>query len=420
MFQGMTPAMRACPGEGGIARLALIGNFLPRRCGIATFTSHVYDALQTRFPAISTDVYAMNDRGRSYAYPPAVTATIDQDDLASYRRAGAVIAARHTDLIWVQHEFGIFGGPAGAYLTDLLECTAAPVIVSLHTVLAEPTPEQRRVMERLLRRASLVVVMADRARAMLDMTYGDLADRVVVIPHGIPDRPYEDPAVARRRLGMEDRRTILTFGLLSPDKGIETMISAMPEIIARCPDVLYRIVGATHPHLLAHEGEAHRDRLVALARTLGVSDHLRWDNRFLDEGDLLEQIAAADVYVTPYRNPAQITSGALSYAAGLGKPIVSTPYVHAQELLADGRGRLVDFDDVAAMADAVASLMNDAAARRSMAKRIYLHSRGAIWTHMVARVLASIPMRVFEEADYEARDFVRPRSSIGIENAIAA
>lgn len=421
MFQGMTSRMPASARAGGIARLALIGNFLPRQCGIATFTSHVYNALKARFPAISTDVYAMNDRGRSYAYPPAVTATIDQDDLASYRQAGAVIAARHTDLIWIQHEFGIFGGPAGAYLTDLLECTATPVIVSLHTVLAEPTPEQRRVMEHLLRRASLVIVMADRARAMLDESYGDLADRVVVIPHGIPDRPYEDPAAARRRMGMEDRRTILTFGLLSPDKGIETMISAMPEIIARCPDALYRIVGATHPHLLAHEGEAHRDRLVALARTLGVADHLRWDNRFLDERELLEQIAAADLYVTPYRNPAQITSGALSYAAGLGKPIVSTPYVHAQELLADGRGRLVDFDDVAAMADAVASLMNDESARRSMAKRIYLHSRGAIWTNMVARILASMPMRVFEEPDYGARESIGPRSSTAqVENAIAA
>ncbi len=421
MFQGRTSGMPAYSGVGGISRLALIGNFLPRQCGIATFTSHVYDALKARFPAISTDVYAMNDRGRSYPYPPAVTATIDQDDLASYRQAGAVIEARHTDLIWVQHEFGIFGGPAGAYLTDLLEWTTAPVIVTLHTVLAEPTPEQRLVMERLLRRASLVIVMADRAQAMLDKTYGDLADRVVVIPHGIPDRPYEDPATARRRLGMEDRRTILTFGLLSPDKGIETMISAMPEIVARCPDALYRIVGATHPHLLAHEGEAHRDRLVALARTLGVADHLRWDNRFLDEDDLLEQIAAADVYVTPYRNPAQITSGALSYAAGLGKPIVSTPYIHAHELLADGRGRLVEFDDVAAMADAVASPLNDDRGRRSMAKHGYLHSRGAVWTSMVARVLASIPRRILGGPHSEARNFVGPRTSTArIEDAIAA
>lgn len=185
MFQGMTSGMSAGRGGGGIGRLALIGNFLPRQCGIATFTSHVYDALKARFPAIATDVYAMNDPGRSYPYPPAVTATIDQNDVAGYRQAGASITARRTDLIWVQHEFGIFGGPAGAYLIDLLEWTAAPVIVTLHTVLAEPTPEQRLVMERLLRRASLVIVMADRARAMLDKTYGDLADRVVVIPRRI-------------------------------------------------------------------------------------------------------------------------------------------------------------------------------------------------------------------------------------------
>jgi len=403
---------------GRTGRIALIGNFLPRRCGIATFTTHVHAALCERYPAVAADVYAMNDRGHSYDYPSAVSACIEQDDIASYVRAAATIAERDTDLIWVQHEFGIFGGPAGEHLLTLLDQAEVPLIVTLHTVLADPTPEQRVVMERLLCRAALIVVMADRAEAILRATYGALVGAVAVVPHGIPDRPYEDPAHARRRRGFEDRPTIMTFGLLSPDKGIETMIRAMPRIVAACPDVIYRIVGATHPHLVAHEGEAHRQHLHALAGILGVTDHLRWDNRFLEEAELLQQIGAADLYVTPYRNPAQITSGALSYAAGLGKPIVSTPYVHAEELLADGRGCLVPFDDPAAMADAIIDLLRDDARRRMMARRIYLDGRGTIWTRMVERIVettrsaiaagatGATPRLPADETQRESRDLI--------------
>lgn len=389
MAKDMIGRVFAREGVRSISRIALIGNFLPRRCGIATFTTHVYAALRLRYPDIVTDVYAMNDRGHSYSYPPAVVGTIDQDELAGYGRAAADIRQRGADLIWVQHEYGIFGGPAGRYLLTLLDQAPLPVIVTLHTILSDPDPDQRAVMERLLRRASLVVVMAYRAEAILRATYGDLVGEIAIVPHGIPDRPYEEPAVARRRQGLEDRPTIMTFGLLSPDKGIETMIRAMPAILAHCPDTVYRIVGATHPHLLAHEGEAHRARLEALAESLGVASHLRWDNRFLDEADLLEQIAAADLYVTPYRNPAQITSGALSYAAGLGKPIVSTPYVHAVELLADGRGSLVPFDDAEGMAEAIVALLQDESSRRAMARNMYRHSRGTTWPRMVGAIIGA-------------------------------
>jgi len=381
-------------GDAPVRRIALIGNFLPRLCGIATFTTHAYQALRARFPEIATDVYAMNDRGQRYTYPAAVVAGIEQDSVASYQEAAATMLRRKTDLIWVQHEFGIFGGPAGANLLRILECADLPLIVTLHTVLPDPNPDQRSVMERLLRRASLIVVMAQRAEAILRATYGHLVGTVEVVPHGVRDRPYEDPGAARRRQGLEDRPTILTFGLLSPDKGIETMIRAMPRIAAACPDVVYRIVGATHPHLLAHEGEAHRERLQELAQALEVADHIRWDNRFLEEEALLEQIVAADLYVTPYRNPVQITSGTLSYAAGLGKPIVSTPYVHAHELLADGRGRLVPFDDAEAMADAVCALMGDNALRGALAKRIHLHSRGSVWSSIVARIVEAARLAI--------------------------
>lgn len=373
----------------GIARIALIGNALPRLCGLATFTSHVHDALRARFPGVAVDHYAMIDPGGAYGFPVTVTGTIDQEEPASYRDAARRIAQSGADLLWVQHEFGIYGGPAGSLLLELLERVSAPVVVTLHTVLEAPDPAQRRVMERLAARASLLIVMAEEARGILTRQYGVPAAQVAVIPHGVPDRRYVEPAAARGRLGLEDRPTILTFGLLSPGKGIETMIEAMPAILARTPDALYSVVGTTHPHLRAQHGEAYRERLQARAAELGVAPALRWDNRFLDEEALLDRIAAADVYVTPYANPAQITSGTLAYALGLGKPIVSTPFVHAAELLADGRGALVDFGDVAATARAVGDLLRDETGRRRLAAQAYAHGRSMTWRRMVERTMSA-------------------------------
>ncbi len=380
-------------------RIAVIGNYMPRLCGIATFTTRIHEALSDDFPGIATDIYAMVDAGRSYHFPPAVTRTIAQQDRESYRAAGRAIKARGSDIVWVQHEFGIFGGPAGSYLLDLLDQTDAPVAVTLHTVLDEPTPDQRVVMSRLTKRTTLFIVMAERARTILMATYGVPAAQVAVIPHGVPDRPYVEPSVARQRSAIEDRKTILTFGLLSPDKGIETMIRAMPRILSRNPEMLYRVVGATHPHLVAHEGEAYRERLEELAETLGVAHAVRWENRFVDEAELLEQLAAADIYVTPYRNPAQITSGTLAYAAGLGKPIIATPYVHASELLAGGRGMIVDFGDVTALAETIASLLNDDLTRDRMARAIYAHARGMTWHCMVERVMERFEAIVHHKAE---------------------
>ncbi len=369
-------------------RIALIGNFLPRLCGIATFTTHVYEALRAAEPSAPVDVYAMVDPGRAYAFPDAVTATIDQEDRGSYRAAARRIDARGAGVVWVQHEYGIYGGPAGEYLLDLVDAVSAPVVLTLHTVLETPDADQYRVLRRLIARASLLIVMAERARATLQRVYQVPLAKIAVIEHGVPDRAYVAPTAARRRFGMAERKTILTFGLLSPDKGIETMIRAMPAILERCPDALYRIVGATHPHLVAHEGERHRDALHALARTCGIEAHLDWENRFLEEEQLLDRISVADVYVTPYRNPQQITSGTLAYAAALGKPIVSTRYVHATELLAQGRGMLVDFDDSVMMADAVATLLVDDGLRETMARRAHDHGRSQTWPRLAARTRA--------------------------------
>lgn len=368
-------------------RIALVGNFLPRRCGIATFTSHVYSALNAAIEAPLVDVYAMVDPGNRYDFPSAVTMSIDEQERAAYRRAAQRVTAKNTDLIWIQHEYGIFGGPAGAYLLDLIGATSLPVVATLHTVLEAPNADQRLVLEQLARRASLLIVMADRARRLLERVYAVPRSKIAVIEHGVPERGYIAPSAARQCFGVEDRKTIMTFGLLSPDKGIETMIRALPRIIERCPDAIYRVVGATHPHLLAREGERHRETLQTLAHDLGVAGHLCWDNRFLDEEALLDRLAMADVYVTPYRNPQQITSGALAYAAALGKPIVATPYVHATELLADGRGILVSFDDIEATANAVGNLLSDDEQRGKMAARIYDHSRALTWDRMARRAL---------------------------------
>ncbi len=371
-------------------RIALVGNALPRRCGLATYTSHVREALARRFPGIAVDHYAMVDPGRSYQFAPGIRA-IEQEARASYRVAADRIAQSGAELVWVQHEFGIFGGPAGAYLLDLLEHMALPVMITLHTVLDTPNPDQRFIMDALARRADRLVVMAEEARRILEARYGVNRDRIAVIAHGVPDRRYVDPADARTALGLPSARTILTFGLLSPGKGIEAMIEAMPAIVARCPQARYRVVGATHPHLLTREGEAYRERLKALAAARGVSGQIDWDPRFLDEATLLDCIAAADIYVTPYANPAQITSGTLAYAYGLGKPIVSTPYVHAAELLANGRGCLVGFNDPAALAGAVSMLLGSEKLRQSLAMRAHKEGRAMRWEAMVERAIAAMP-----------------------------
>ncbi|WP_404713509.1 glycosyltransferase family 4 protein [Sphingomonas sp. MMS24-J13] len=378
----LPPATRATP------EIALIGNFLPRLCGIATFTTHLHEALRSLPDRPAVDVYAMVDPGRTYDFPAAVTMPIDQEDRGSYRRAAWRIQASGARLVWVQHEYGIFGGPAGEYLFDLLDAVPQPVVATLHTVLEAPNDDQRRVLDKLAARASLLIVMAERARTLLQRVYRVPASKIAVIEHGVPDRGYVSPSAARQCFGAEDRKTIMTFGLLSPDKGIENMIRAMPAILARCPEAIYRIVGATHPHLVAHEGERHRENLQALARELGVDTHLRWENRFLDEDQLLDRLATADVYVTPYRNPQQITSGTLSYAAALGKPIVSTPYIHATELLADARGVLVDFDDPRALGDAVGGLLTDDATRERLAARAFAHGRALTWRRMAERARA--------------------------------
>ncbi len=379
------------PADGAnIARLALIGNFLPRLCGIATFTTDVFTALRASFPDIAVDVYAMDDHPGRYDYPPEVTATIPQDDLSAYVETARAIETSGARAIWVQHEYGIFGGPSGEHILTLLDRTTLPVIVTLHTVLEKPSVDERRVLEGLLRRASRVIVMAERGRDILQRVYGANPRQIVMIPHGVPDRDLLDTSVNKAKFGWEGRKVVLTFGLLAPNKGIETVIEALPAVIAHHPDLLYVVLGATHPNLVAHEGEKYRDTLKALAADRGVADNIAFIDAFLEHGELIDYLQAADIYLTPYTNPAQITSGTLSYAIGVGRPVISTPYVHATEILADGHGVLVPFRDVAAFAREIDALLSSDRDRTRLSERAYARGRTMIWPKLAEAALAEI------------------------------
>ncbi|MFY8105678.1 MAG: glycosyltransferase family 4 protein [Elstera sp.] len=363
----------------GLRRLAVIGNALPRRCGIATFTTDLHRALGAVRPTVRTGIVAMTDPGHHYAYPSAVNAQIREACLCDYRDAADGLNAARIDLVSLQHEFGIFGGEAGGAIVGLLERLTMPVVTTLHTVLKNPTPPQRRVMGEIVTASAKLVVMAEKGRGLLQTVYGVPADKIAVIPHGIPDVVFTEPEEAKLRCGFAGRMVILTFGLLSPNKGIEVMIDAMPSILARCPKAVYVILGATHPHLVRDQGEAYRDKLAARAAALGVSDNIVFLDQFVDYETLLDFIAACDVYVTPYLTEAQMTSGTLAYSFGLGKAVVSTPYWHAQELLADGRGVLVPFGDARAIGREISDLLTDDARRQSLRERAYAASRSMTW-----------------------------------------
>ena len=368
-------------------RLAFIGNSLPRRCGIATFTSDLRQAVAGWSADVDTGIVAMTDHGHAYDYPPVVRYQIDDQRPADYAGAAEFLNGGYFDAACLQHEFGIFGGEAGGHLLELTSRLRIPLVTTLHTVLAEPSRTQESVLKELIGASATVVVMAEKARRLLQGVYDVPASRIEVIPHGIPDYPFVEPDAAKARLGFDGKPVILTFGLLSPNKGIEVMIDAMPSILSRCPDCVYVVLGATHPNLVRSQGEEYRDSLLRRARDLGVEDHVVFLNRFVDQPTLLDFISMCDVYVTPYLNEAQMTSGTLAYSFGLGKAVVSTPYWHAQELLAEGRGVLVPFGNAAIIGARIAELLTDEAGRRGMRTLAYSSSRSMTWERTAERYL---------------------------------
>jgi glycosyltransferase involved in cell wall biosynthesis len=389
-----------------LTRVALVGNYLPRRCGIATFTHDLHRAISTSGPNVETCVVAMTDHGRSYDYPAAVQFQIHDETLDEYVSAAEFLNREQFDVVSLQHEFGIFGGDAGSHITTLLSRLSVPIVTTLHTILPAPTKIQRDIIHTIVDESAKVVVMAEKGHELLRSVYRVPPEKIEVIPHGIPDVPFLDTHIAKAKLGFSGKNVILTFGLLSPNKGIETVIDAMPSILASCPDAVYVVLGATHPNLVQQHGEIYREALAARVRELGIDDHVVFFNQFVDQTTLLEFISMCDVYVTPYLNESQMTSGTLAYSFGLGKAVVSTPYWHARELLADSRGVLVPFADVKAIGMEIAGLLSNDVRRHAMRKRAYAASRSMTWAQTAKRYLA-----VFAEA----RAGVRPAAAVRFE-----
>lgn len=395
-------------------KLALVCDYFPRQCGIATFSQHVYQALTASSDLVSCQVIPTTDTVEGYEYPDEVRFEIAQQDLKGYQRAADFLNFSNTEVVCVQHEFGIYGGPAGGHVLTLLRGLKIPVVTQLHTILADPTSEQRRVMQELTLLSSRFIVMAERGRDMLQNIYNVSADRIDVIPHGILDMPFVDPNFYKDQFGVEGKKVLLTFGLLSPGKGIEYVIRALPKIVEQVPNLVYIVLGATHPNLVREQGETYRLSLQRLASDLGMSNHVIFYDRFVSTEELKEFIGAADIYITPYLNPAQITSGTLSYAYGCGKPVVSTPYWHAEELLGDGRGILVPFRDSDAIAREVPSLLTDEVRLHSMRKQAYLGGREMIWSQVAEKFLDSFekarkarnPQRIVLTTAAEARQIL--------------
>ena len=391
-----------------LQRVALIGNHLPRRCGIATFTHDLHRAISTARPDLETCVVAMNDPCATYDYPAAVRFQIQDETVHGYAQAADFLNAAPFDVVCLQHEYGIFGGEAGGHIIELLQRLTMPVVTTLHTVLPAPTPAQRDVMGKIVAKSTKLVVMAEKGRELLRSVHDVSPQKIEVIPHGIPDFPFLETHHAKAKLGFSGKTVILTFGLLSPSKGIETVIDAMPAIVRSCPNAVYVILGATHPNLVRTHGEAYRDSLTVRARELGIEDHVIFFNQFVDQTTLLAFISMCEVYATPYLNEAQMTSGTLAYSFGLGKAVVSTPYWHARELLDDGRGILVPFGDSKAIGVEIAALLTNDVRRYAMRKRAYAASRPMTWAQTAKRYLAA-----FDLARETSRVNKRARAGLG-------
>ncbi len=377
-------------------RIAFVGNYLPRECGIATFTTDLCGALATEYGAGRLFAIPVNDPDSAYNYPELVRLEIDEEDIGSYTRAADFLNFNGNDLVCLQHEYGIYGGSAGRYILALLRKLKMPLVTTLHTVLREPDANQRIVLEEIAQLSDRLVVMSELAAQLLRDVYAVPEGKIDVIPHGVPDLPFMDPNYFKDKFGTEGRSVLLTFGLLSPNKGIENVIRALPSILARHPNVVYIVSGVTHPHIRRREGERYREELQALAAQLGVSDHLILNNRFVSAEELVEHVGAADIYITPYKQEAQVVSGTLAIALGAGKAIISTPYWHARELLAEKRGVIVPFETPDAIAQAVIALLENDAERHAMRKRAYLHSRSTTWPKTARAYMASFQRARFE------------------------
>ena len=392
-----------------ISRIAFVGNYLPRQCGIATFTTDLCEAIATEHSDTTCIALPVNDIEGGYAYPPRVRFELAEKDIDSYRRAADFLNINNVDLVCLQFEYGIFGGRAGSHILTLLRELRMPIVTTLHTILRDPDAQQRQVLEEVAALSDRLVVMSERGAEFLRKVYRVSPDKIDLIPHGIPDLPFVDPSFHKDLFGVEGKIVLLSFGLLSANKGIENVIAALPAILAKHPNVVYFIVGATHPHVKRHDGESYRLSLQWLAQEKRVEGHVIFYNRFVSLEELVEFIGAADIYITPYLNPAQIVSGTLAYTLGAGKAVISTPYWYAEEMLAEDRGALVPFRDPEALAEQVIDLLDNDAKRHGMRKRAYLFGRDMIWPQVARRYMESFQRARAERRHFAPADFaVKP------------
>lgn len=392
-----------------IKRIAFIGNYLPRQCGIATFTTDLCEAIAAAYKNTSCMAVPVNDTDTGYDYPARVRFELTEKDADSYRRAADFLNINNVHMVSLQHEYGIFGGRAGGHILALLRELRMPVVTTLHTILQNPDPDQRRVLQEVASLSDRLVVMSERGREFLEDIYNVSTEKIDLIPHGIPDLPFVDPSFHKDLFGVEGKTVLLSFGLLSASKGIENVIAALPAIIEQHPNVVYIVLGATHPHVLRDEGETYRLSLQRLAREKGVEGKVIFYNRFVDLEELVQFISAADIYITPYLEPAQIVSGTLAYTLGAGKAVISTPYWYAEEMLADERGVLVPFRDPGALAGQVIELLDNEARRHAMRKRAYLFGREMIWPQVAQHYMESFERARIERHQFAQADFaVKP------------
>jgi len=397
--------------------VAMIGSYAPRRCGVGVFSHDMATAIAEhagRGPLSdgrSVVVAAMDDRPEGYEYGPEVVVRINQHRREDYREAAEFLNHSKVDVVSLQHEYGLFGGQSGSYVFELLDRLDKPVVTTLHTVLAEPTAQQADVLRRICQRSECVAVMAERARCILREVYDVSGDAVRLIPHGVPDVPFGPTEPFKARFQADGRPTMLTFGLLSPGKSIEVALDALARVVPAHPNLVYIVLGVTHPGVKRESGESYRISLERRVVELGIEKNVAFHNRYVSIGDLREYLQAADIYATPYRNREQITSGTLAYAVACGKAVVSTPYWHAQELLADGRGRLVEFGDVEGFATAFRDLLGDTAERGRIQRAAYDYGREMVWPN-VARQYAEVFRRAVQTYDERRAGLVRERKNL--------
>ncbi len=370
-------------------RIAVVGNYLPRQCGIATFTTDLCAAISAEYGTARLLALPVNDTELGYDYPARVRWSLAQDDLRSYQEAAEFLNFNNIDMVCLQHEYGIFGGAAGSHVLELLRSLKMPVVTTLHTVLREPNPDQLMVMEEIAELSDRLIVMSQLSSQFLQEIFKVPGSKIDMVPHGVPDLPFLDPNFYKDRFKVEGKAVLLTFGLLSPNKGIENVIQALPEILSKHKHVVYLVAGATHPHILRREGDKYRDHLKALAKEVGVESQVIFHNRFVSPEEMVEFIGAADIYITPYRHEAQVVSGTLAYALGAGKAIISTPYWHAIELLDDRRGALVPFQNPGAIAEKTIELLDTPAIRHAMRKRAYMFAREMVWKRVAQGYMES-------------------------------